>query len=65
MVVGEGAIVDFYTDQRESLQAYHVANIQAHVGAKGVFASHAFSTGAKIQRHDIGIASRAKAPTAR
>ena len=55
VVVGEGAIVDFYTDQRESLQAYHVANIQAHVGAKGVFASHAFSTGAKIQRHDIGI----------
>jgi Fe-S cluster assembly protein SufD len=55
VVVGEGAIVEFYTDQRESLQAYHIANIQAHVGAKGVFASHAFSTGAKIQRHDIGI----------
>jgi Fe-S cluster assembly protein SufD len=56
VVVGEGAIVDYYTDQRESLQAFHVANIQAHVGAKGVFASHAFSIGAKIQRHDIGIA---------
>ncbi|HUQ88253.1 MAG TPA: Fe-S cluster assembly protein SufD [Vicinamibacterales bacterium] len=56
VVVGEGAIVEYYTDQRESLQAFHVANIQAHVGAKGVFASHAFSTGAKIQRHDIGIA---------
>ena len=56
VVVGERAVVDYYTDQRESLQAFHVANIQAHVGAKGVFASHAFSTGAKIQRHDIGIA---------
>ncbi len=56
VVVGEGAIVDYYTDQRESDQAYHIANIQAHVAAKGVFASHAFSTGAKIQRHDIGIA---------
>ncbi len=55
VVVGEGAIVDFYTDQRESDAAYHIANIQAHVAAKGVFASHAFSTGAKIQRHDIGI----------
>jgi len=55
IVVGEGAIVDYYTDQRESERAYHVANIQAHVEAKGVFASHAFSTGAKIQRHDIGI----------
>ena len=55
-VVGEGAIVDFYTDQRESESAFHIANIQAHVAAKGVFASHAFSTGARIQRHDIGIA---------
>jgi Fe-S cluster assembly protein SufD len=56
VVVGEGAVVDYYTDQRESERAYHVANIQAHVGAKGVFASHVFSTGARIQRHDVGIA---------
>lgn len=56
VVVNEGAIVDYYTDQRESERAYHVANIQAHVAAKGVFSSHAFSTGARIQRHDVGIA---------
>ena len=56
VVVGEGAIVEYYTDQRESDQAFHVHNLQAHVSAKGVFESHAFSTGAKIQRHDIGIA---------
>jgi Fe-S cluster assembly protein SufD len=56
VVVNDGAIVDYYTDQRESERAYHVANIQAHVSAKGVFSSHAFSTGARIQRHDVGIA---------
>ena len=56
VVVGEGAIVDYYTDQRESESAFHVANLQAHVAAKGVFSSHAFLTGAKIMRHDIGIA---------
>jgi len=56
VVVGAGAIVEYYTDQRESEQAFHIANIQAHVSAKGVFASHAFSIGARIQRHDIGIA---------
>ena len=56
VVVGEGAVVEYYTDQRESERAFHIANIQAHVSARGVFASHAFSTGAKIQRHDIGIA---------
>ena len=55
VMVGEGALVDYYTDQRESERAFHIANIQAHVAAKGVFRSHAFSIGAKIQRHDIGI----------
>ena len=55
VVVGQGARVELYTDQRESDQAFHLANIQAHVGAKGVFESHAFSTGARIMRHDIGI----------
>ena len=55
VMVGQGAIVDYYTDQRESDRAFHIANLQAHVSAKGVFASHAFATGAKIMRHDIGI----------
>ena len=56
VVVGEGAIVDYYIDQRESESAFHVTNLQAQVSAKGVFSSHAFLTGAKIMRHDIGIA---------
>jgi Fe-S cluster assembly protein SufD len=56
VVVGEGAVVDYYTDQRESEQAFHVANLQAHVAARGVFASHACLVGARITRHDIGIA---------
>ncbi len=55
VVVGDSARVELYTDQRESDQAFHVANIQAHVAAKGVFESHAFATGARIMRHDIGI----------
>ena len=55
VVVGQGALVQLYTDQRESDQAFHIANIQAHVGAKGVFESHAFSTGGRIVRHDIGV----------
>jgi Fe-S cluster assembly protein SufD len=56
VVVGEGANLDYYTDQRESESAFHVANLQAVVAAKGVFSSHAFLIGAKITRHDIGIA---------
>jgi Fe-S cluster assembly protein SufD len=56
VVVGEAANVEIYVDQRESEAAFHVANIQARVGARGVFASHAFSTGSRIMRHDIGVA---------
>ncbi|MSO34844.1 MAG: Fe-S cluster assembly protein SufD [Acidobacteria bacterium] len=55
VVVGPSALVQLYTDQRESDRAFHIANIQAHVETKGVFESHAFSTGARIMRHDIGI----------
>ena len=56
VVVGDGARVDLYTDQRESQQAFHILNVQAHVGARGLFASHAFATGARLMRHDIGVA---------
>jgi len=55
VVVEEGANVEFYSDQRESQQAFHVANLQAHVSARGVFGSHAFATGGRLMRHDIGI----------
>jgi Fe-S cluster assembly protein SufD len=55
VVVEDGANVEFYSDQRESQKAFHVANLQAHVSARGVFASHAFSTGSRLMRHDIGI----------
>jgi Fe-S cluster assembly protein SufD len=58
VVVEDGANVEFYIDQRESQKAMHVANIQAHVSAKGVFATHAFATGSRLMRHDIGIALR-------
>ena len=56
VVVEDEANVEFYIDQRESQKAMHVANIQAHVSAKGVFATHAFATGSRLMRHDIGIA---------
>ena len=56
--VGEGAVVEFYTDQREPDTSFHVGNLQAHVGARGVFSSYAFSIGARLMRHDIGVALR-------
>lgn len=56
VVVAPRARVTFYTDQRESMQALHVNNLQARVAGGGVFASHAFSTGSRLMRHDIGVA---------
>jgi Fe-S cluster assembly protein SufD len=55
VAVHQGAHVDFYTDQRESTRAYHVLNLQAHLGAGAVFGSHAFSLGSRLMRHDIGV----------
>lgn len=55
VAVHQGANVEFYSDQRESTRAYHVLNLQAHVGAGAIFGSHAFSLGSRLMRHDIGI----------
>ena len=56
VVVEPRARVDWFTDQRESQLAFHINNVQAQVRAGGVFASHAFSTGGRFMRHDIGVA---------
>jgi Fe-S cluster assembly protein SufD len=55
VAVHQGANVDFCTDQRESDRAFHVLNLQAHVGAGAVFGSHAFSLGSRLMRHDIAV----------
>ena len=55
VAVHEGANLDFYIDQRESDRAFHILNLQAHVGAGAVFGSHAFALGSRLMRHDIGI----------
>ena len=53
VVVGEGAVVDYYTDQRESDQAFHVANLQAHVSARGVAMSASATAQAVEHERDL------------
>ncbi|MGH9385180.1 MAG: Fe-S cluster assembly protein SufD [Vicinamibacterales bacterium] len=55
VAVHQGAVVDFSTDQRESSRAFHVLNLQAHLGAGAVFGSHAFALGSRLMRHDISV----------
>ena len=52
IVVAEGAVVDHYKVQQETLAAYHVATIQAQLGRSSVFASHSISLGGALVRND-------------
>ena len=54
IVAGEGAIVDHYKVQQESLEAFHVATMQATLGRSANFTSHSLSLGAALARNDIG-----------
>ncbi len=51
-VVGDGAVVDHYKIQRESLEAFHVATMQATLGRSANFSSHSISLGGALVRND-------------
>ena len=50
---GEGAILDLYTDQRETDTAYHVAAIYIETQRNAVVKSRAVTLGGKLVRNDI------------
>jgi Fe-S cluster assembly protein SufD len=54
IVVGDRAVVDHYKLQRESLDAFHVATLQAKVGRSASFSTHNISLGAALTRNDVG-----------
>jgi Fe-S cluster assembly protein SufD len=51
-VVGDGAVVDHYKIQRESLTAFHVATMQAALDRGANFSSHSISLGGALARND-------------
>jgi len=51
--VGEGAVVDHYKVQQESVEAFHVASMHVHAGRSANFSSHSFSLGGQIVRNDV------------
>jgi Fe-S cluster assembly protein SufD len=53
LVVGRGARVDHYKAQKESLKAYHVANIQARVEQDAHFETRSVLMGGALVRNDI------------
>jgi Fe-S cluster assembly protein SufD len=50
--VGEGAVIDHYKVQEESLEAFHVASMHVHEARAATFSSHSFSLGGRFVRND-------------
>jgi Fe-S cluster assembly protein SufD len=52
VVAGDGAVVDHYKLQQESLTAFHVATMHATLGRSANYKTHSISMGAALARHD-------------
>ncbi|MBM3839714.1 MAG: Fe-S cluster assembly protein SufD [Verrucomicrobia bacterium] len=55
VVVGESAAVEYCKFQDESPEAFHVASIHAHLGARCNFTAHSVATGARLSRNNIRV----------
>jgi len=53
IVVGDRAVVDHYKVQQESVDAFHIATLQATIGRSAAFASHSISLGGALVRNDV------------
>jgi Fe-S cluster assembly protein SufD len=55
VAAAEGAALDYYKVQRESLDAFHVARFQARLERSASLTHHSISLGARIARNDLGV----------
>ncbi|HEX8708658.1 MAG TPA: Fe-S cluster assembly protein SufD [Pyrinomonadaceae bacterium] len=55
LVLAEGAELEHYKVQRESLEAFHVATTNAGLGRNSRYNSTAITLGAGLSRHDINV----------
>jgi len=53
LVLGDGAVVEHGKFQDESLNAFHIAAVHAHLGRNANFVSHSFAIGARLSRNNI------------
>jgi len=53
MILGENAVLEHCKLQDESLSAFHMAAIHAHLGRNSNLVSHSFATGARLSRNNI------------
>jgi Fe-S cluster assembly protein SufD len=55
IVLQDGARLEHYKVQRESVEAFHVATTSADLGANSSYDSTTINFGAKLSRHDIHV----------
>ena len=53
VVLGEDAVVDHYTVNRESADALHVGSLHVRLGRRANFSSHAMTGGGQLVRNDV------------
>ena len=56
IIAGEGALVDHYRAQCESLDAYHVGNVYIHEARGASVTSHNIAIGAALARSEVNVA---------
>lgn len=55
VVVGEGAVLDFYKLERESVAAFHVATMEVLQKRDSSFTSHSITLGGALVRNDLNV----------
>ena len=53
IVAGEGAVLDHYKVEEESVDAFHMASMHIHAARSSNVSTHAFTLGGRIVRNDI------------
>ncbi len=53
LVAGEGAVVDHYKVEEESVDAFHIASMHIHAARGSNVSTHAFTLGGRLVRNDI------------
>lgn len=60
IALGEGARLEHYKAQRESLQSFHTATTQVELGKASSFDTTTITLGAELSRHNINVMMRAR-----
>ena len=55
IVLADGARLEHYKTQRESLKAFHIATTMADLGPNSTYDSTTITFGARLSRHDYGV----------